>query len=126
LSQADINGIIEYLSVSAGESYPYALEQRQAITGDDLWSGEKLYQEVFACIGCHRLNGRGGEVGPAHTDLASRMKRQWIKQWLQNPQAVTPDVRMPRFKFKDWEFEALTNYLMTLGKYRFVNVKEQY
>ena len=126
LSKEDNISLIEYLSLTVGESYPYSSYEKKEISADDIWSGEKLYQEVFACIGCHRVNGQGGEVGPSHTDLASRLKKQWIEQWLQNPQAVMPDVRMPRFKFKDWEFEALTNYLMTLGQYRFVNVKEKH
>ena len=78
---------------------------------------------MFACSGCHTVNGTGGEIGPDHTDIASRLKREWIEQWLKNPLAVKPGVRMPRFKFRDWEFEALTDYLMTLGQYRFVQVK---
>ena len=123
LSDEEVNTIIEYLSFISGESYPYDPEPKKEIYPEEIPSGEKLYQEVFACSGCHTVNGTGGEVGPDHTDLASRLKREWIEQWLKNPRAVKPDVRMPRFKFRDWEFEALTNYLMTLGQYRFVQVK---
>jgi cytochrome c2 len=102
------------------ESYPYNFDLKREIYPEDIRSGEKLYQEIFACNGCHTVNGLGGEVGPEHTDLASRLNRKWLEQWLKDPQAIKPDVRMPRYEFKGWEFEALTNYLMTLGKYRFV------
>jgi mono/diheme cytochrome c family protein len=117
-----MNTLVEYLAFVSGEPYPFYLELKKEIHSDDIWGGEKLYKEVFACSGCHSLKGLGGTVGPDHTDLASRLKRQWIEKWLINPQAIKPDVRMPRFKFKDWEFEALTNYLMTLGNNRFVKV----
>jgi mono/diheme cytochrome c family protein len=125
LSEKEIDTIIKYLTSVSGESYPYSFEPKKEIYSEDIWNGEKLYQEIFACGGCHVVNGQGGEVGPEHTDLASRLKREWIEQWLKNPQAIQPDVRMPRFTFKDWEFEALTNYLMSLGRYRFVQVKHR-
>jgi len=124
LSDKEVNAIIEYLAYVSGDYYPYNLATKREIYLDDIRTGEKLYLEIFACSGCHIVNGRGGQIGPEHTDLASRLKREWVKQWLENPQAIKPDVRMPRFRFKDWEFEALTNYLMTLGRYRFVQPKK--
>lgn len=123
LPDSEVNTIIEYLSSISGETYPYNFEPKKEMGPEDLWNGEKLYQEIFACSGCHTVDGHGGQVGPDHTDLANRLKTEWIKQWLENPQAIKPDVSMPRFKFKDWEFEALTDYLMTLGKNRFADIK---
>ncbi len=125
LSDKEINNMVEYLSYVSGDSYPYNLEVKKKIHVDDIRTGEKLYHEIFACSGCHVVNRSGGEIGPEHTDLASRLKRDWIEEWLINPQAMKPDVRMPRFRFKGWEFEALTNYLMTLGKYRHLQIKEE-
>ncbi len=125
LSDIEVNAIIEYFAFIAGESYPYNAELKKEVHAEDIYDGEKLYQEVFACSGCHVVDGHGGEIGPEHTDAASRLKREWVEQWLKNPQAVQPEVRMPRFKFKDWEFEALTDYLMTLGRYRFVYTKNK-
>jgi len=124
LSDEEANNLIEYFAFLSALSYPYNLELKKEITQEDIGDGEKLYHEIFACIGCHSIDGRGGQVGPDHTDLASRLTRKWVEQWLNDPQSIQPDVRMPRFKFKDWEFKALTNYLMTLGRYRFVTVKD--
>ena len=123
LSDNEVNTVIEYLASISGGTYPYTFEPKKEINPEDVWNGEKLYHEIFACSGCHAIDGHGGEVGPDHTDLASRLKKEWIRQWLENPQAVKPDVSMPRFKFRDWEVEALTDYLMTLGKNRFVDIK---
>jgi mono/diheme cytochrome c family protein len=124
LSKEEINDVIEYLALLAEVPYPYNFEPKKEVHPEDIDDGEKLYYEIFACIGCHSINGRGGQVGPDHTDVASRLTKEWIEQWLKDPQAIQSDVRMPKFKFQKWEFEALTNYLLTLGKYRFVQVKK--
>ncbi len=123
LSDKKVDTIIEYFASVSEEPYPYSFELKKEIYSDDIRNGEKLYQEIFACSACHIVNGHGGQIGPEHTDLSSRLRREWIEQWLKNPRAMQIDVRMPRFTFKDWEFEALTNYLMTLGSYRFVKMK---
>lgn len=125
LSDKEVQDIIEYLSLVSSEPYPFYPAPKQEIPPEDIWDGEKLYREVFACGACHIIGKHGGEVGPDHTDLASRLKRPWIEKWLMDPQSIKPDVRMPKFKFKDWEFQALTNYIMTLGQYRFVTVEQE-
>jgi len=122
LSDNEVSTLIEYLSSISDEPYPFQFEPKKEIGPEDVWNGEKLYQEIFACTGCHTVNGHGGQVGPDQTDVASRLKKDWIKQWLENPQAIKPDVSMPRFRFKDWELEAVTDYMMTLGKNRFVGI----
>ncbi len=121
LSDTEVNSIIEYMAFLTGEPYPYNIKPRKSIYPEDIRNGEKLYQDIFACSACHRVNKQGGEIGPDHTDLASRLNREWLEQWLKDPKSIKPDVRMPRFTFKDWEFDAITDYLMTLGKYRFVH-----
>lgn len=125
LSEEENNTIIEYLSSISAISYPYNFEPKQEVRAEEINDGEKLYHEIFGCSACHTINGKGGKVGPDHTDIASTLKREWVEQWLKDPQKIKPDVRMPKFKFEEWEFEALTNYLMTRGQYRFLQIKEE-
>lgn len=120
LSDTDINTIIEYLFYISKEGYPYIFEEKEKVSPNDIMEGEKLYHEIFACIACHRVNGSGGEIGPDHTDIASRLRREWIERWVKEPTSIKKDVRMPVFKFEDWQFKAIVNYLMTLGNQRFV------
>jgi mono/diheme cytochrome c family protein len=120
MTDREVSDVIDYFSFLSGQPYPFQLDIKMEVYTDDIRAGEKLYEEVFACNACHRMDGKGGEIGPDHTDIASRLKRDWIRLWLENPQKIKPDVRMPRFTFKEWEFDALTDYLMTRGRYRFV------
>lgn len=120
LSEGEADSIVQFFARSANVPYPYEKTAKALIAPEDIYDGEKLYTEIFACIACHTVDGKGGTVGPDHSDLASRLKRQWVEQWLKNPQAIKPDARMPRYRFEEWQFQALTNYLMTLSRYRFV------
>lgn len=119
----NITTVIEYLAFVAGEKYPYIYEDKKVVYVEDIDEGKKLYQQELACMGCHTFEGKGGFVGPEHTDMASRLRRDWVQRWLENPQAIQPDVRMPRFILKKDELEYLTDYLMTMGRERFLEVQ---
>ncbi|MBI4848219.1 MAG: c-type cytochrome [Nitrospirae bacterium] len=123
LSGDEITTMIEYLAFVSGETYPYIYADKKVTYEEDIAAGKELYQKELACLGCHTFEGKGGLVGPEHTDLASRLRREWIESWLENPQAIQPDVKMPRFKFKDKEKEYLVDYLMTMGRERFLAVQ---
>ncbi|GAB4540619.1 MAG: hypothetical protein Fur0020_09860 [Thermodesulfovibrionia bacterium] len=120
LSDSAVHTVIEYFSCLSNVGYPYMLEEKRKVHPEDIMEGEKLYHEIFSCIACHRINGNGGEIGPDHTDLASRLQREWIEKWVKDPTSIKKDVRMPAFKFEDWQIEAIVDYLMTLGSHRFV------
>ncbi|MEK7329518.1 MAG: hypothetical protein AAB113_01815, partial [Candidatus Eisenbacteria bacterium] len=52
------------------------------------------------------------------TPLGQTLRRGWIVRWLQNPQAMKPDVLEPRYGFSEEQARALAAYLMTLGPER--------
>lgn len=61
-----------------------------------LYDGEKLFFQV-GCSQCHTYQGRGGRIGPDLTGVADRRTAGWIADYLQDPQKVNPDARMPSF-----------------------------
>ncbi len=70
----------------------------------------------LACFSCHRINGRGGDMAPDLTAEGSSVQRQWLVDFLKNPNTLRPALirRMPRFNLSDGESEVLTDYMLTV------------
>jgi cytochrome c1 len=70
----------------------------------------------LACLSCHRINGHGGDMAPDLTWEGSSVQRQWLVDFLKNPNTLRPALirRMPRFNLTDGEVNELTDYIMTV------------
>lgn len=66
------------------------------------------------CMVCHTIHGVGGNVGPELNGVTSRYSEDWLRTWLQDPQAVRPGSRMPNFRFTEGEIGAVIEFLKTL------------
>ena len=75
----------------------------------------KLITEL-ACFSCHRFNGRGGEMAPDLSWEGSSVQRQWLTNFLHNPNTLRPSLirRMPRFNLSDSDNKELTDYILTV------------
>ena len=75
----------------------------------------KLMTEL-ACLSCHRINGRGGDMAPDLTWEGSSVQRQWLIDFLHNPNTLRPSLirRMPRFNLIDSDNKELTDYILTV------------
>jgi mono/diheme cytochrome c family protein len=70
------------------------------------------------CYGCHEIKGFGDlpKIGPPLSSLTSKAQPEWIFRWVRNPKDYNPSTRMPNFKFSDEQAEAITAYLVSIGK----------
>jgi mono/diheme cytochrome c family protein len=70
----------------------------------------------LACFSCHRINGHGGDMAPDLTSEGSSVQRQWLVEFLKNPNTLRPSLirRMPKFNLSDGEVNELTDYIMTV------------
>ncbi len=70
----------------------------------------------LACFSCHRINGHGGDMAPDLTWEGSSVQRQWLVDFLKNPNTLRPALirRMPKFNLTDGEANELTDYIMTV------------
>jgi cytochrome c1 len=70
----------------------------------------------LACFSCHRINGHGGDMAPDLTWEGSSVQRQWLVDFLKNPNTLRPALirRMPRFNLTDAETNELADYMMTV------------
>jgi mono/diheme cytochrome c family protein len=48
------------------------------------------------CLGCHRLDGRGGAIGPDLSAVGARLSRDAIEAMITDPQGTRPGSLMPR------------------------------
>jgi mono/diheme cytochrome c family protein len=75
----------------------------------------KLITEL-ACFSCHRINGKGGDMAPDLTWEGSSVQRQWLADFLKNPNTLRPSLirRMPRFNLSESDNKELTDYILAV------------
>lgn len=106
----------------AGQATP-ARVAAPAAAGDAA-AGKKLIDQ-YACLSCHKIpgfEGPQGSMGPSLEAFATRKaiaggipnEPQTVAAYLQNPQAVDPQNRMPPLGITEPEARDITAYLLTL------------
>jgi mono/diheme cytochrome c family protein len=61
-------------------------------------AGRKLVgKSAFGCVSCHDLGGipSGGTRGPDLASMDQRVRYDWYRNWLEQPQRLSPGTRMP-------------------------------
>ncbi len=68
------------------------------------------------CFSCHTINGHGGDMAPDLTWEGTAVQREWLAQFLNNPETLRPALirRMPKFNLTQPEINTLTDYMMTV------------
>ena len=77
--------------------------------------GEQLFTSG-GCMGCHTVNGRGGNVGPNLSNEGnSGHSRQWLATQIRDPKSHDPQTLMPAFNnLSDQQVNDLVAYLESL------------
>ncbi len=78
--------------------------------------GRKLFHSQ-SCLGCHTVNGQGGDIGPNLSKEGTKGRSQdWLKQQLRDPKSHNPQTAMPPFtQLSDQQIKELVVYLQSLG-----------
>jgi mono/diheme cytochrome c family protein len=69
--------------------------------------------EDSGCVGCHKLNGSGGVIGPELDKVGANRSPEWLLKHFKNPALVTPGSAMPPIKANDADLNALTLYVLS-------------
>ena len=117
MSQPDLDDVTTALLSMSGPPVPseaqnaLIVQRPRAEFHPDGPAGE-LYQR-FKCYVCHTFKGYGGNLAPDLSYEGSRSKREWLVDFLRNPQTLRPTltVRMPHFNMSEQDATTLANYL---------------
>lgn len=90
-----------------------AVEQREGY--DKVAAGRRLFRQG-ECIECHKVRGRGGTTGPDLTYVGTRLREEFIRDWLADPQGFSVASEMPPFVAESGEMDEIVAYLKSLVK----------
>ena len=78
-------------------------------------NGRDLFVSL-GCMGCHMVNGKGGQAGTDLSDEANKGRsRQWLQTKIRNPKADNPQSVMPANPtLSDEQVNSLVDYLQSL------------
>ena len=59
------------------------------------------------------INGHGGDMAPDLTLEGTAVQREWLTQFLKNPETLRPALirRMPKFNLSDADINTLADYM---------------
>ena len=80
----------------------------------DISKGHDLFQ-AQGCMACHKIDGKGGSVGPDLSDEPGKGRsRSWIIAQIRNPKSHFPSTIMPAFsQLSDQQVGQLADFLLS-------------
>jgi mono/diheme cytochrome c family protein len=118
-SARDISAFLIAQSTPSGYASKLAAGQAKPATTDasTLAEGASLYGQSF-CASCHAAQNAGGnlvggDLGPEITRIGSKVKPEWLAEWIRDPNGYDATTTMPHYRFDDKQVGLLSNYLMS-------------
>lgn len=113
----DISAFLVAQSTPSPYTARIASRKTKPAAGDASAEGASLYGQSF-CASCHATQNAagnlvGGDIGPELTRVGSKLKPEWLEEWIRNPDDFFPGTKMPRFRFTDQQLSLLTGYLQS-------------
>ncbi len=72
----------------------------------------KIFNQM--CVVCHRLDQRGGNIGPALDGVGSRRDYDDLIAWITNPSQIKPGTKMPKLPLSRADVAELASFLSQL------------
>jgi cytochrome c2 len=111
LGEAEADSLIAFLWAQPASSPAAASWPAEEPPPGDAVRGRILLSES-RCLSCHTIEGRGNGSAPELAGIASKVSRRWLAQFLEDPHAIQPDTRMPRYDFTRQDVLDLSQYMM--------------
>lgn len=125
-NEKEIDGLLTMLLGFTAEEVPLRYKVLD-IPSDYKLTGDfaKIAEDV-KCLSCHTIKGVGGGFAPALTFEGSKVKIEWLRDFLKNPDVIRPMLKqMPMFKLggeigmirgylSEHEVNIIINYIRTV------------
>ncbi|HTR99908.1 MAG TPA: cytochrome c, partial [Bacteroidota bacterium] len=106
------------LSVASRDSFAFAGK----FPGGNAAKGKEVVESV-GCLACHTIGdqthvrearGTSYDIAPELTRVGSKVRPDWIYDWVRNPRHYNPTTKMPNLRLTDAEARDVTAYLVTM------------
>lgn len=133
LSDEEADALLAFLKGLKMREIPQKFLAASSHHRRDVMAGQRLIAE-FNCLGCHSIQGYGGEINPkidtlmqaelrqfyppALDAVGEKLKPEWLQNFLHRPIKYRPQlsVRMPSFAFTENEVATLMAYFAGLSQ----------
>lgn len=101
LSDEEAKTLVEYFANLAHEEVSYKGYEMPTVDAQKRASGKLLFDKL-QCIKCHQINAASAAMGssflaPDLTLTKRRLKPEWVKKWITDPQVLQEGTMMPTF-----------------------------
>ncbi len=101
LSEEELGTLVFYFHHLAGQEISFDPNTVPPTTEDALKNGNVLF-DTFQCVKCHQVTPETSAMGssflaPDLTLTKHRLKPEWVKQWVSDPQKLQEGTMMPTF-----------------------------
>jgi len=84
----------------------------ESLTPFSMARAESLIRDELPCLGCHRLGGEGGRIGPPLDGVGRRLRPQAVRSIVRDPASAVPGTLMPRTPLTEERLELVTAFLL--------------
>ena len=134
LTDDEVLDVMAFLKASADPSFPSVQWPAWAPKGEDDMTDDEydaMYELVdegdsvwrnARCTICHVVEGPGNSLIGGFVDLrvggidlqlaGSKLNRDWLYRWIEEPMSYFPETLMPRFRFTDEEIRSLAEFIL--------------
>jgi cbb3-type cytochrome oxidase cytochrome c subunit len=119
LQDQDAIDLVTYFSRLDRQQFPYQSLEEKTLSSKEMQGAKILYsEEIYNCFTCHQQGdikpkGDPASWAPDLTLARSRLKPEWVKTWLWDPQKIQPGTKMPTFFGEEMTYlpEDMAQYL---------------
>jgi len=100
LTPADRETLGRYFAARNQQPYPFVPDRPAQIAAADVPAAAAMFRD-FQCYRCHQISGASGlqpgELAPDLAQVPRRMRPDWVRAWLLDPQPLMPGTKMPTY-----------------------------